>query len=80
MVHDKEAFSRRICFNIINQLLLDLNNCDAGVIIGDTLYNSVAYADEITLFSTNAQDLQNVIDVCIIKGGHSNLGLKHRNA
>ena len=80
MVHDKEAFSRRICFNIINQLLLDFNNCDAGVIIGDTLYNSVAYADEITLFSTNAQDLQNVIDVCIIKGGNSNLGLKHRNA
>ena len=40
-------------FNIfINQLLLDLNNCDAGVRIGDTLYNSMAYADDITLFST----------------------------
>ena len=52
-------------FNIfINQLLLDLNNCDAGVRIGDTLYNSMAYADDITLFSTNVQDLQNLIDVC----------------
>ena len=41
-------------FNLfINQLLLDLNNCDAGVRIGDTLYNSMAYADDITLFSTN---------------------------
>ena len=53
----------KIC---INQLLLDLNNCDAGVRIGDTLYNSMAYADDITLFSTNVQDLQNLIDVCDI--------------
>ena len=52
-------------FNIfINQLLLDLNNCDAGVRIGDTLYNYMAYADDITLFSTNVQDLQSLIDVC----------------
>ena len=51
-------------FNIfINQLLLDLNNCDAGVRIGDTLYNYMAYADDITLFSTNVHDLQNLIDV-----------------
>ena len=52
-------------FNIfINQLLLDLNNCDAGVRIGDTLYNYMDYADDITLFSTNVQDLQSLIDVC----------------
>jgi hypothetical protein len=25
----------------------------------------MAYADDITLFSTNAQDLQNLIDVCV---------------
>ena len=49
----------------INQLLLDLNNCDAGVRIGDTLYNSMAYADDITLFSTNVQDIHNLIDVCV---------------
>ena len=53
-------------FNIfINQLLLDLNNCDADIRIGDTLYNSMAYADDITLFSTNVRDLQNLIDVCV---------------
>ena len=66
----------------INQLLLDLNNSDAGVRIGDTLYNYMAYADDITLFSTNVQDLQNLIDVYvmhIVKGGNSNLGLKNRN-
>ena len=52
---------------IINQLLLDFSNCDAGVRIGDTLYNSMAYADDITLFSTNVQDLQNLIvqHVCV---------------
>ena len=49
-------------FNIfIIQVLLDLNNCDTGIRIGDTLYNSTAYADDITLFSTNVQDLQNLI-------------------
>ena len=53
-------------YNIfINQLLLDFNNCDAGVRIGDTLYNYIAYADDITLFSTNVQNLQNLIDVCV---------------
>ena len=40
-----------------------MNNCDAGVRIGDTLYNSMAYADDITLVSTNVQDLQNLTDV-----------------
>ena len=35
--------------------------------MGDTLYNSMAYADDITLFSTNVQDLQNLIDVCVAR-------------
>ena len=48
----------------INQLLLDLNDCDAGVRIGDVLYNSMAYADDITIFSTNAKCLQCLIDMC----------------
>ena len=52
-------------FNIfINQLLLDMNDCDAGVRIGDVLYNSMAYADDITIFSTNAKGLQCLIDMC----------------
>ena len=45
-------------------MLLDLNDCDVGVIIGDVLYNSMAYADDITVFSTNAKDLQRLIDMC----------------
>ena len=49
----------------ITKLYLDLNNCDAGGRIGDALYNSMAYAHDITLFSTNVQDLQNLIDVCV---------------
>ena len=41
----------------------------------------MAYANDITLFSTNVQDLQKLIDVLqIAKGGDSNLGLKNRNA
>ena len=46
-------------FNIfINQLLLDLNDCDVWVRIGDVLYNFMAYSDDITIFSKNAKDLQ----------------------
>ena len=48
----------------INQLLLDLGDCDAGVRIGDVLYNSMAYADDITIFSTNAKCMQCLIDMC----------------
>ena len=52
-------------FNIfINQLLLDLNDCDVGVRIGDMLYNSMAYADAITIFSINDKGLQCLIDMC----------------
>ena len=39
----------------------------------------MAHADDITLSSTNVQDLQNLIDVCVVKGGDSNFGLKNRN-
>ena len=41
-----------------------MNNCDTGFRIGDTLYNAMDYADDITLFSTNVQDLQNLIGIC----------------
>ena len=53
-------------FNIfINQLLYDLQSSDAGARIGDMLFNSVAYADDITLFSTNIKGLQSLIDICV---------------
>ena len=45
-------------FNIfINQLLV-LNDCDVWVRIGDVLYNFMAYSDDITIFSKNANGLQ----------------------
>ena len=63
MEHDREANFLHYLFNIfINQLLLDLNDCDVGVRIGDVLYYSMAYADDITVFSTNAKDLQRLIN------------------
>ena len=43
-------------FNIFsNKLLPYLNDCDVRVMIGDVLYNYMAYADDITIFSTNAK-------------------------
>ena len=50
-------------FNIfIDKLLLDLNNSDSGVITGNQRYNCMAYADDVTLFSTNVLSLQYMID------------------
>ena len=60
MEHDREA---NFIYIFINQLLLDLNDCDVGVRIGDMLYNSMAYADDITVFSTNDKDLQCLISL-----------------
>ena len=54
----------RVCFVCTRFQHLDLNECDVGVRIGDVLYNSMAYADDITVFSTNAKDLQRLIDMC----------------
>ena len=58
-------FPANATFTFINKLLVDLNDCDAGVRIGDMLYNSesIAYADDITIFSTNATGLQCLIDM-----------------
>ena len=66
-------------FNIfINQLLLDLNDCDVGVSIGDVLYNYMAYADDITVFSTNAKDLQRLIDMCTMYSDTMEIQIWHR--
>ena len=60
--YDKGPFSRRFCLTVV---LISFYNCDADIRIGDTLYNDMAYADDITLFSTNVQDLKNLIDICV---------------
>jgi len=46
-------------------VILDLAGCKADVRIDDSLFSSMAYADDITQFSTNAQCLQNLIDICV---------------
>ena len=52
-------------FNIfINDLLLNLDSVEQGVMIGDTKYNTCAYADDITVFSSSVTGLQSLIDVC----------------
>ena len=45
--------------------MVHYNEAFPRVRIRDTLYTFMAYADDITLFSTNVQDLHNLIDVCV---------------
>lgn len=53
-------------FNIfINGLLNKLQSLEIGVMIGKNLYNSFAYADDISLFAVCVNDLQKLIDVCV---------------
>ena len=83
MEHDREAHFLHYLFNIfINQLLLDLNDCYVVVSIGDVFYNYMAYADDITIFSTNAKYLQCILLVCvqgIVTDGYLNMTSINRN-
>ena len=50
-------------FNIfINDLLIELYHCESGIRIGKDKYNSFAYADDLTLFSSSVTGLQQLID------------------
>ena len=52
-------------FNIfINDLLVELANCDIGIRIDDDLFNSFAYADDISLACLTIPDLQKLINIC----------------
>lgn len=52
-------------FNIfIDELLEKLSISNLGVHIGNKLYNSFAYADDITVTSSSPVGLQKLIDVC----------------
>ena len=48
----------------INDLLMDLKSIDHGVAIDNLRFNSFAYADDISVFSSNAAGLQLLIDTC----------------
>ncbi len=53
-------------FNIcINHLLVTLQNTDLGVMIGNSMYNSFAYADDVSLFCLSIPGLQKLIDICV---------------
>ena len=52
-------------FNVfINDLLIELSSCTAGVRLDRDLCNSFAYADDITVFGLTVPDLQKLIDIC----------------
>jgi exonuclease III len=52
-------------FNIfIDDLLIELSDAKQGVRIGNSTINSFAYADDVTLMSSTAPDLQQLINIC----------------
>ena len=52
-------------FNVfLSDLLKQLNQSQSGLCIGDKLYNSFAYADDITLFCVTVPGLQKLNDIC----------------
>ena len=52
-------------FNIyLKDLMCRLQSCNEGVLIGDRFFNSFAYADDISIFSSTVCGLQNLINVC----------------
>jgi len=53
-------------FNIfINDLLIDLENCSEGVRVFGQKFNSCAYADDISVFSSTVTGLQNLVNMCV---------------
>lgn len=48
----------------INDMLTLVSDAKRGVTIGDEDYNSIAFADDVTLFSLTVTGLQTLIDIC----------------
>ena len=48
----------------LNDLLIQLKESKFGVNIGNRIYNSFSYADDISLFSVSVPGLQHLIDAC----------------
>ena len=54
-----------LLFNIfLSDLMSELKRSDSGLRIGDDIYNSFAYADDISLFSATVPGLQRLINIC----------------
>jgi hypothetical protein len=66
-------------FNVfIDDLLKEIKHHKHGINIGPNHYNSMAYADDITLFSLTTSGLQSLIDICekYAKEWRFNFGVK----
>ena len=54
-----------VLFNLfMSGLVLELSFCEHGVRVGNHLYNSFAYTNDISLISTTVPGLQKLIDIC----------------
>ena len=54
-----------ILFNMfLSELLYELDGINNGLRVGDQLYNSFAYADDVSLFASTVSGLQELIDTC----------------
>ena len=54
-----------VLFSIfIDDLLIKLKNSNHGLRLGETFYQSVAYADDISVFSPTVSGLQDLINTC----------------
>ena len=54
-----------ILFNIfVSELMQQLSAADSGLRIGQEVYNSFAYADDISVFSSTVPGLQRLINIC----------------
>ena len=52
-----------IVFNMfLSQLLYELDGVNNGLRVGDQLYNSFAYADDVSLVASTVSGLQELID------------------
>ena len=55
-------------FNMfLSELLYELDDINNGLRVGDQLYNSFAYADDVSLFASTVSGLQELIDTCFNK-------------
>ena len=54
-----------LLFNMfLSELLYELDGVNQGACIGTRLYNSFAYADDVSIFSATVPGLQKLIDTC----------------
>ena len=48
----------------VNDLLVNLTDCDAGFRLDNFKVNHISYADDLTLLCRSATGLQRLLDIC----------------